>query len=547
MMLGSSCPTSWLTPQHNQNFQPYRDQANNSEASPKSQTRTPGDFDIFSVFQYAGDDGNDGESEVSEYTTLLERKSLDQYRPPNKHQSTYSTFVKQEFALMRECVENDLSRLQHAETHQSVVAEKDAFYSNEDSEAHEIRSSTKSSLPITIFNCTNMLIGAGVLALPMGLHKSGWIVGLILLCLPAVVSAFTADLLVECIRACETATTYSDIAYFAFGSFGSMCIDSLFILELVAANVAFIILFADSAVALMPFWSPTLWKIVIAVTMIPLNFVRLRTLSVGSILGIFCFLGIVTTLFSTGSARHSSPGSFWQPASTTAMPSDMITVLSSIGIFMAPWGGHSIVPVVYNDMEKPQHYHRALKWTYSITFSIAVSVAVMGYLMFGGRVCPEITSNILQDPSYPGLVHSVTIVLVGLIPVTKIALTNRPVIESIRQWFEPVSRLTAPAAEPRRTGKSSWKRIAIGVLCNVVELGLALLLPGFDDVVSMMGSAFCVTICVVFPGAFWLKLMRNTEVAKMRPAKVFFVGVMVLVGAACSVVGTWASVVLAFS
>jgi solute carrier family 32 (vesicular inhibitory amino acid transporter) len=62
----------------------------------------------------------------------------------------------------------------------------------------------------------------------------------------------------------------------------------------------------------------------------------------------------------------------------------------SIGLFMAPWGGHSIYPQVYRDMRHPEKFSRALGVSYSITFAIDMSMGVLGYLMFGKDVFEEV-------------------------------------------------------------------------------------------------------------------------------------------------------------
>lgn len=247
----------------------------------------------------------------------------------------------------------------------------------------------------TVFNCTNMLIGAGILALPFGLRQCGWVVGLTLLTLPAVVTAFTADLLVECIRMSNRAITYGDIAYAAFGSIRGTSASVLLILELVGANVALIVLFADSASKLLPSISTLAWKVIVALGLLPLNFMPLRTFSVSSLIGIFCFLGILATLVTIGCSTPLGAGSLLEVGPQQALPSSTMSVLSSFGIFIAPWGGHSIVPVAYSDMKDSRQYPQALKWTYLLTYTIALSTGVAGYLMFGRHVCPEVAGCVL--------------------------------------------------------------------------------------------------------------------------------------------------------
>ena len=70
-------------------------------------------------------------------------------------------------------------------------------------------------------------------------------------------------------------------------------------------------------------------------------------------------------------------------------------------------------------------------------------------------------------------------------------------------------------------------------------MALAIVCPSFDRIMALMGSAFCFTICVVLPLAFYLKLFGK-EIS-MRE-KIFDWFLMILC-ATMAVVGTaWAFV-----
>ena len=55
----------------------------------------------------------------------------------------------------------------------------------------------QSTLPQTILNSTNVLIGVGLLSLPMGIKYAGWLLGTAFLLLSAVTTAYTAKLLAK--------------------------------------------------------------------------------------------------------------------------------------------------------------------------------------------------------------------------------------------------------------------------------------------------------------------------------------------------------------
>lgn len=135
----------------------------------------------------------------------------------------------------------------------------------------------------------SVLIGVGLLSLPMGIKYAGWICGMIVLAGSAAVTAYTAKLLAKCMDLDASLITFSDLAYISYGRNARIATSILFTLELLAACVALIVLFADSLTLLFPgFLSVNMWKLLCSIIMIPLNFLPLRLLSFTSVIGIVC-------------------------------------------------------------------------------------------------------------------------------------------------------------------------------------------------------------------------------------------------------------------
>ena len=149
----------------------------------------------------------------------------------------------------------------------------------------------QSTLPQTVFNSINVLIGVGLLSLPLGLKQSGWLIGMLFLFFAAMVTRYTGGVLARCLDTDPTLVTFSDLSWKAFGPGARISTALLFTLELLAACVALVILFADSLDALIPGWGVLQWKLFCGILLIPLSFVPLRYLSFTSVLGIVSCLG----------------------------------------------------------------------------------------------------------------------------------------------------------------------------------------------------------------------------------------------------------------
>ena len=149
----------------------------------------------------------------------------------------------------------------------------------------------QSTLPQTVFNSVNVLIGIGLLSLPLAFKYSGWVIGIPFFIFSAVVTSYTAKVLAKCLDKDVSLISFADIAYVSFGSKARIAVSFLFTLELLATCVALVVLFADTLYSLVNGLSITGWKIVCGIIMVPLSFAPLRLLSFTSILGILCCFG----------------------------------------------------------------------------------------------------------------------------------------------------------------------------------------------------------------------------------------------------------------
>ena len=280
----------------------------------------------------------------------------------------------------------------------------------------------QSTVPQTVFNSVNTLVGVGLLSLPLGIKYAGWVIGMIFLFLAAITTQYTAKLLAYGLDVDRSFVNYSDVAFVSFGNKARTVVQILFSIELTAANVALVVLFADSLSALIPGLQKWEWKVLCGFVLVPLNFVPLRLLAVTSVLGILCCTGLVAIVFIDGFIKPHSPGSLRQPARTYAFPENWSALPLSFGLLMAPFGGHSVFPNIYRDMRHPLKYGKALNYTYISVYSLLASMSVGGYLMFGEQVRDEVTSNILLTKGYPRVLSILIVVFIAVIPITKVPL-----------------------------------------------------------------------------------------------------------------------------
>ncbi|KAI9646774.1 hypothetical protein NHQ30_004773 [Ciborinia camelliae] len=366
----------------------------------------------------------------------------------------------------------------------------------------------QSTLAQTILNSTNVLIGVGLLSLPMGLKYSGLLCGMILLVLSALVTSYTAKLLAKCMDRDHSLLSFADLAYVSYGRKANIGTSMLFTMELLAACVALIVLFADSLHILIPSVGVNEWKILCGLLLIPLSFVPLRLLSFTSILGIVSCFSIVLIILIDGFVTPRTPGSLLEPATQYIFPANWLTLPLSFGLMMSPWGGHSVFPNIYRDMRHPDKFDKAVKYTFSFTYVLDAITALAGILMFGDNVMDEVTANIIGNSSYPRSLSLMICVFIAIIPLTKIPLNARPIISTVELLCGLDSR--AMPESQTLTGLSGFTRgfirVVIRIVVIIVFVIISIVFPAFDSIMAFMGSALCFTICVILPLLFYVKI-----------------------------------------
>ncbi|PSN59891.1 hypothetical protein BS50DRAFT_579694 [Corynespora cassiicola Philippines] len=366
----------------------------------------------------------------------------------------------------------------------------------------------QSTLPQTIFNSVNVLVGVGLLTLPLAFKYSGWLVGMIFLAFSAVCTSYTAKLLAKCLDVDSSLITFADLAYVSFGNKARIAVSILFSLELLAACVALVVLFADSMDALIPGWNVFFWKIVCGFVLIPLAFLPLRLLSFTSILGVMSCFGITIAVWVDGFIKPDAPGSLREPMTQYLFPANWLTLPLAFGLLMSPWGGHSVFPNIYRDMRHPYKYRRGVDITYIFTYIIDLGMACAGILMFGDGVRDEITSNIFLTDGYPKGVSVFIAICIAIIPLTKIPLNARPIISTLEVLFGLDNR--SLAASSSLNGMSGLSRgifkVVLRIITIIAFVFIAIIFPSFDRIMTLLGSVACFSICIILPLAFHLKL-----------------------------------------
>ncbi|KAH3899235.1 probable Vacuolar amino acid transporter 1 [Saccharomycodes ludwigii] len=396
----------------------------------------------------------------------------------------------------------------------------------------------QSTAPQTVFNSVNVLIGIGLLALPLGMKYAGWVVGIPLLFLFAIATFCTAELLSRCLDTDPTLISYGDLGYAAFGAKGRALISLLFTFDLMGSGVSLFILFGDSLNALFPQYSVTFFKLIGFLIIAPQSFVPLSVLSNVSLLGIISTTGTVVVIFLSGLYKSTSPGSLINPMPTHLFPKSFNDFCLSIGLLSACWGGHAIFPNLKTDMRHPEKFKDCLKTTYSITSVTDIGTAILGFLMFGSSVMDEVTKSVLLTQGYPNFVYFLISALMAIIPIAKTPLNAMPIVSIL----DRLMGIHNVQLDFERGTFKYYGALFLGgfnkLMVNLIFLLVSIQLPAFDKLIAFIGAGLCFMICFILPCLFYLRICRE----RVKPWERVACHVTIVVSAVLAVLGIGAAI-----
>lgn len=369
----------------------------------------------------------------------------------------------------------------------------------------------------TIFNSVNILMGIGILSLPLGIAYAGWIFGISLLTASGVVTLYTAMLLAKCMDASPMLFTYADVAYYAFGNKARYYTTIVFSMELMAASTALVVLFGDSFHALIPSITATQFKILGFFIFFITSFIPLSILSISSIIGILATTAVVVVVIADGFIKRTAPGSLIRPMTTNLWPAHRAQLPFAIGLMMSPWSAHSVFCNVYRDMRHPYRFKAAMTTSYSITYFLDITMGICGYLMFGNLVRDEVTQSILDTEGYPQFISYFIVVMISIVPLTKMPLNTRPIATTLDVLTGVDNRsITIEGSIGFSALSRSIIRICIRAFVNLVPVILGIYVPSFDRVMALLGSGLCYTICILLPISFYLTICKKDITGRER-------------------------------
>ncbi|PIN04715.1 Amino acid transporter [Handroanthus impetiginosus] len=384
---------------------------------------------------------------------------------------------------------------------------------------HSISGST--SFFKTCFNGLNALSGVGILSIPYALSSGGWL-SLILFFLIAGCTFYTGLLIQKCMDMDPNIRSYPDIGYQAFGPKGRALVSIAMNVELYLVATGFLILEGDNIHSLFPNMEYEIGGLVIGgkqslIVIVGLILLPLVWLDNMSILSYISATGVIASFVLICSI-------FWAAAFDGIGFHEKGTILnlngipSALSLYAFCYCAHPVFPTLYTSMKNQKKFSKVLLVCFLICTMSYASMAILGYLMFGSKVESQITLNLPTNK----ISSKVAIYTTLVNPLAKYALMVTPIVNSLENRF---------LSHPNK-GLSTLIRT-----CLVIStITVALAIPFFESLMSLVGALLSVTASVIIPSLCFLKISGSYRRFGLKLISLWGI---VLIGIIVLVVGTY--------
>ncbi|KAF9603683.1 hypothetical protein IFM89_037446 [Coptis chinensis] len=397
-----------------------------------------------------------------------------------------------------------------------------------------------SSQPKTFANVFIAIVGAGVLGLPYTFKKTGWVFGMLMIFIVAILTYHCMMLLVYTRRKLEThkslskINSFGDLGFSVCGRIGRFAVDAMIVLSQAGFCVSYLIFIANTLAYVFNSSS---------------SLTSFRELRNQNILGFKPKTFYIWTCFpfqlglnSIPTLTHLAPLSIFADvvdigAMGVVMVEDVMIFLKQkpvleafgglsvvfygLGVAVYAFEGIGMVLPLESETKNKEKFGKTLGWSMCFISLMYAGFGALGYFAFGDETQDIITTNLGK-----GLLSNLVQLCLCINLFFTFPLMMNPVYEVFERRFWG--------------GRYCfWLRWLVVLGVSIV----ALMVPNFADFLSLVGSSVCCILGFVLPALFHLLVFKEEMKWNIMVLDV----AIVILGMVFAVSGTWSSLLEIFS
>lgn len=199
---------------------------------------------------------------------------------------------------------------------------------------------------------------------------------------------------------------------------------------------------------------------------------------------------------------------------------------TAISLYAFCYCAHPVFPTLYTSMSDQQKFSKVMLVCFVVCTMTYASVAILGYLMFGGKVDSQVTLNLPINRVSSKVAIYTTLVN----PLAKYALMVTPILNALERRF-----LACPS-------RVMSMFIRSGLVVSTIVVAVAV--PFFAYLMSLVGAFLSVTASIILPCLCYIKI---SGIHQRFGVELMLLFGIVLVGAVVLVVGTYTALLEIFA
>ncbi|EFJ31313.1 hypothetical protein SELMODRAFT_408925 [Selaginella moellendorffii] len=393
------------------------------------------------------------------------------------------------------------------------------------------KENNKATLFQASVNSIVLLIGLGTLSSAYAIERSGFF-GLFVLLITASFYWCGSKLISKCLVHDPSLANYQDVATKAFPSWAPILVRTLFYLRILGTLTGYLVSMGDTLTHIFPssrinvlgvIRGKALFTCMAFLLVLPTTWFRnLRTISY---LTFWCGMSILATIVCLVVAGADYGIGFDQPVAVV----NVKNLPLATGVYTFTFGSTPVLPNIQRSMENQGDFPKVMVISFATAITLNVIVGILGAIMFGSQTRPQVHLNMP-----PHLLPSkIAIWATFLTPVTQFALLLSPIAHELEQLLLP------NLSDSRHSPKLGY--LACVFLRSMILSGIALaavLFPYFVNIIQLIGSSLNVTLCIIMPCLFYVKIFGD-KVSRMEKAGLC---AMVVLSAIAGITGATVSI-----
>ncbi|XP_066601189.1 putative sodium-coupled neutral amino acid transporter 10 [Prorops nasuta] len=377
-----------------------------------------------------------------------------------------------------------------------------------------------------VMTLANSIIGVSVLAMPFCYKQCGIVLATLVLLLSGILSRLACHFLIKS-AVMSRRRNFETLAFHAFGHMGKFAVELFMIGFLLGTCIAFFVVVGDlgpQIIGKMINKTPEDIRTSLLITtgifiVLPLGLLRnIDSLSVVCTATIGFYLCLVLKIF-IDSTQHIFKGDwqehvyYWRPAG----------ILQCLPIFSMALFCQTQLFEIYEAIPNVslERMNEIVRGAVNMCTVVYLCVGFFGYIAF---CTVPFTGNILITFEES---MSSEIIKIGF--VLSVAFSFPLIIFPCRSSLNSLLFRRMYAHEPAITYMSEKRFRCLTIMIVSISLTIGIIVPNIEFVLGILGSTIGVTICLIFPAAFFISISSKNTNERLVAQAILFFGVWIMV------------------